>query len=110
MTAAPGLLERVASGGLLAPGEPVVVLLSGGRDSVCVADLAASISGPATVRALHVDYGLRATSGEEAAACGRLCERLGIGFELITATPPAAGAAGNLQAWARDLQIGRAHV
>ncbi len=104
MTAAPALLERVAAGGLLVHGEPVVVLLSGGRDSVCLADLAASISGPPAVRALHVDYGLRATSAEEAAACRRLCERLGIGFELITADAPAAGAAGNLQAWARDLR------
>ena len=49
------LLERVAATGLLRPGEPVVVLLSGGRDSVCLLDLAVRIAGAAAVTALHVD-------------------------------------------------------
>src|SRR3954463_15324387 len=35
-SAAMELLERVAAGGLLEPGAPVLVLLSGGRDSVCL--------------------------------------------------------------------------
>ena len=39
------LLDRVRAGGLLAPGRPVLVLLSGGRDSVCLLDLAVRIAG-----------------------------------------------------------------
>jgi len=105
MTPGASLLDRVAAGGLLAPGRRVVVLLSGGRDSVCLADLAAAICGVESVRALHVNYGLREASAAEEAGCRALCERLGIELEVVTARPPAAGS-GNLQAWARDLRYG----
>ncbi len=43
------LIDRVRAGGLLAPGRPVLVLLSGGRDSVCLLDLAVRIAGVAQV-------------------------------------------------------------
>jgi tRNA(Ile)-lysidine synthase len=108
MTGEPSLLDRVAAGGLLAPGSRVVVLLSGGRDSVCLADLAATICGVGgvqSVRALHVNYGLREAAGADEAACRALCERLGIELEVVTAAVPATDA-GNLQAWARDLRYG----
>ena len=72
MTDADSLLGRVASGGLLEPGRRVVVLLSGGRDSVCLADIAATISGPDAVRALHVNYGLREAADADEAGCRRL--------------------------------------
>lgn len=91
-------LEALIRGqGVLAEGRPVLVLLSGGRDSVCLLDAAVRISGD--VRALHVDYGLRPESGEDAAFCAALCDRLGVALHLHRApTPPG----GNLQAWARD--------
>ena len=57
------LIERVRAGGLLAPGRPVLVLLSGGRDSVCLLDLAVRIAGVAQVTALHCNYGLRDGGG-----------------------------------------------
>ena len=66
--------ERVRAGGLLAPGLPVVVLLSGGRDSVCLLDLAVRLVGPVT--ALHVNYGLRDSARDDEAHCAVLCERL----------------------------------
>ncbi|MCW2994971.1 MAG: tilS, partial [Conexibacter sp.] len=54
-----GLLERVRATGLLGAGRgPYVVLLSGGRDSTCLLDLAVALAGAPAVRALHVDYGL----------------------------------------------------
>ena len=50
---------------------PVVAMLSGGRDSVCLLDVAVALCGPEQVRALHVNYGLR----EEADEDERHCER-----------------------------------
>ena len=59
------LLERVRATGLLAAGADVVVLLSGGRDSVCLLDVALRLD--CSVRALHVNYGLREEAGEDEA-------------------------------------------
>src|SRR5205807_9675091 len=53
------LLEAVRAGGLLPAGEPVVALISGGRDSVCLLDVAMRLAGAPAVVALHVNYGLR---------------------------------------------------
>jgi tRNA(Ile)-lysidine synthase len=97
------LLERVRSGGLLPPGEPVVVLLSGGRDSVCLLDVAVELVGADPVTALHVDYGLREESRADAEHCAALCERLGVVLEVEHARRPD-DAPGNLQAWARDVR------
>jgi tRNA(Ile)-lysidine synthase len=80
--------------------EPLLVLLSGGRDSVCLLDLAARISPD--VRALHVDYGLHEPS--DAPFCAELCERLGIPLEIVRAGEPE----GNVQAWARELRYAEA--
>ncbi|HUB35726.1 MAG TPA: tRNA lysidine(34) synthetase TilS [Solirubrobacteraceae bacterium] len=101
------LRERVHARGLLGQGTALVAMLSGGRDSVCLLDLAVAIRGPDRVRALHVNYGLR---GEESRGdeelCLELCERLGVQLELVRAgSPPSAG---NLQAWARELRYGAA--
>ena len=56
------ILEQVRADGLLADGRPAVVLLSGGRDSTCLLDLAVRIAGAKAVSALHVNYGLRAVA------------------------------------------------
>jgi tRNA(Ile)-lysidine synthase len=96
--------ERVRATGLLAEGRPVAVLLSGGRDSVCLLDCATTIAGPAHVFALHVDYGLRPGSAADAAHCRALCDDLGVALSVDHARLPEA--AGNLQAWARDVRLG----
>src|SRR5687767_12543129 len=100
------LLERVRAGGLLAPGEPVLVLLSGGRDSVCLLDVAVRLAGPTHVAALHCDYGLREAAAADAAHCAALCDRLQV--ELHVQRPRRPAGAHNLQAWARDERYGAA--
>ena len=90
------------AGALLEPGRPVVVLLSGGRDSVCMLDVAVRFGGPVT--ALHCNYGLRVEADADQAFCAELCERLGAGFEALRAGAPA----GNVQAWARELRYAEA--
>lgn len=94
------LLARVEAGGLLAGPAPLLVMLSGGRDSVCMLDLAVRARGPEKVSALHVDYGLRDEAGEDERHCTELCLRLGVSLEVERPRRPEG--AGNLQAWARD--------
>jgi tRNA(Ile)-lysidine synthase len=94
------LLEQVEAGGLIAGPGPVVALLSGGRDSVCMLDLAVRARGAEAVRALHVNYGLRPDAGEDERHCAELCERLGVALEV--ARPRRPEGPGNLQAWARE--------
>jgi tRNA(Ile)-lysidine synthase len=101
------VLERAAATGLLPRGRPVVVLVSGGRDSVCLLDVAVDLCGAAAVRALHVNYGLRDEAGADEAHCAALCERLGVALEVERAVRPD-GAPGNLQAWARDVRYAAA--
>jgi tRNA(Ile)-lysidine synthase len=89
-----------------AAGAPLLVLLSGGRDSVCLLGLAVEVHGPRAVRALHVNYGLREEADADEALCRDLCGRLGVGLEVVRAgAPPAAG---NLHAWARELRYAAA--
>jgi tRNA(Ile)-lysidine synthase len=104
------ILERVRAGGLLGSGERgghrVLAMLSGGRDSVCLLDVAVALLGADTVSALHVNYGLRAEADEEERHCRMLCERLGVGLEVVRAERLAGP--GNLQAWARDVRYSEA--
>ncbi|MGN6168998.1 MAG: tRNA lysidine(34) synthetase TilS [Solirubrobacteraceae bacterium] len=101
------VLRSIAAGALLARGRSVVVMLSGGRDSVCLLDLAVRIAGPAVVTALHLNYGLRTGSDEDQRHCEFLCEQLGVELSVRRATAPGTG---NLQAWARKLRYQAAEV
>jgi tRNA(Ile)-lysidine synthase len=101
-----GLLEVVREGGLLPAGTPVVAMLSGGRDSVCVLDLTVRLLGPEAVTALHVNYGLREDSDADEAHCAALCERLGARLEIERPHRPEGR--GNLQGWARDARYAAA--
>jgi tRNA(Ile)-lysidine synthase len=102
------LREAVRAGGLLALDRPVVAMLSGGRDSVCLLDLAVALCGPEMVSALHVNYGLRAQSDGDERYCAELCASLGVELEVLRTTRAAGEAQGNLQAWARELRYGAA--
>ncbi len=100
------MLEEVRKGGLVPPGEPVVALLSGGRDSVCLLDLLIRALGPGKVVALHVNYGLRDDSDEDECRCAQLCELLGARLEVEH--PRCPEGPGNLQSWARDIRYAAA--
>jgi tRNA(Ile)-lysidine synthase len=101
--------ELVRAGGLLPPDRMVVAMLSGGRDSVCLLDVAVALCGAERVHALHVNYGLRAESDGDEAYCRELCDELGVEIELVRATREP-GASGNLHDWARALRYGEAHA
>jgi tRNA(Ile)-lysidine synthase TilS/MesJ len=106
MTAAE-IRERVRDGGLLSLGRGVVAMLSGGRDSVCLLDVAVALCGAEQVQALHVNYGLRAESDEDERHCRELCALLGVEIEVVQASREAQ-AVGNLHAWARELRYAAA--
>ena len=99
--------DAVRAGGLLGAG-PVVSMLSGGRDSTCLLDVAVALLGAGGVSALHVNYGLREQAAVDEIHCAELCARLGVELTVIAAAgePPGreGGPAGNLQAWARDIR------
>jgi len=104
--------EAVRRGGLLAQGRPIVAMLSGGRDSTCLLDVAVALCGPTDLSALHVNYGLRERADAEQDHCVALCRALTVELEVVHAGDGAGGEAasrgGNMQAWARELRYAAA--
>ncbi|HLH14240.1 MAG TPA: tRNA lysidine(34) synthetase TilS [Solirubrobacteraceae bacterium] len=105
MSAEPdGVCEQVRAAvraqGLFARDRPLLALVSGGRDSSCLLDVAVALLGARAVRALHVNYGLREQAADDERHCAELCARLGVELELVGAGRPE----GNVQAWARALR------
>jgi tRNA(Ile)-lysidine synthase len=105
----------VREGALLDRAEPVLVMLSGGRDSVCLLDVAVALRSPGQVSALHVNYGLRELADADERHCEALCDALGVALQVEHERHDAAAAgpaqhdgegrpAGNLQAWAREVR------
>src|SRR4051794_20159906 len=95
------VLDRVRATGLV--DGPIVVLLSGGRDSVCLLDICVELG--AAVRALQGNSGGREGATGDGGLCGSLCERLGVARAVRGPAPPAAG---NVQAWAREVRYAEA--
>lgn len=100
------VVARVQGTGLVAAGEPLVVMLSGGRDSVCLLHVAVTLG--AAVTALHVDYGLRGVESDaDRELCVELCGSLGVPIEVRRAVREA-DAVGNFHAWARQVRYAAA--
>ena len=70
--------------GMVEAGDCVVAGVSGGADSVCMLHLLARLQKevPFRLAAVHVNHGLRAEAGEDAAFVERLCGQWGIPFYL----------------------------
>jgi tRNA(Ile)-lysidine synthase len=90
-------LEAARETGLVPAGRPVLVLLSGGGDSVCLLDVAMRLE--AGVSALHVNYGLRPGADEDEAFVRELCARLEVPLHVERIS---LGEGGNLQERARE--------
>jgi tRNA(Ile)-lysidine synthase len=90
-------LEAARESGLMPAGRPVLVLLSGGGDSVCLLHVALRLG--ARVSALHVNYGLRPGADEDEEFVRALCERLGVPLHAKRLELPEGG---NLQERARE--------
>ena len=105
-SASNSMLEAVREDGLLSAGSPLIVMLSGGRDSVCLLDLVVDLLGADRVTALHVNYGLRDDSDADEKHCASLCEELEVRLEVERPRRPEGP--GNLQAWARDTRYAAA--
>lgn len=94
------VVDAARASGLVRAGEPLLVLLSGGADSVCLLDVALRLG--AEVSALHVDHGLRADSADDADFCRRICDAAGVSLVVERVSIEAASGAGNVQAEARE--------
>src|SRR5437588_17940 len=85
-------------------------MLSGGRDSVCLLDVALALHGPRDLRALHVNYGLRAEATADEQHCVAVCGALGVELSVLRESrsplkgAAPAGGSGNVQAWAREVR------
>jgi tRNA(Ile)-lysidine synthase len=105
---------------MLAGGETVLVAVSGGADSVALLHLLLALapSWRLALHVLHVDHGLRADSGRDAALVRALGARLGVpvDVERVRVGPGSVEAAARvaryaaLQAWADRLGAARIAV
>jgi tRNA(Ile)-lysidine synthase len=98
-------LEVARDSGLIVEGAPLLVLLSGGGDSVALLDVAVRIGARAS--ALHVNYGLREGADEDEEFCRELCARLGVELTVERVQLGEDGGrrtSGNLQERARDVR------
>jgi tRNA(Ile)-lysidine synthase len=105
------VVREAAAGALTQSADrPLLVMLSGGRDSVCLLDVALALRGARELSALHVNYGLRADASADEQHCMALCAALGVELKLLHESRPPqdggarAAGAGNLQAWAREVR------
>jgi tRNA(Ile)-lysidine synthase len=90
--------EFIAEHELLEPGQPLLALVSGGADSLCLWGVMRELGHP--VEALHVEHGLRGSRGLDDAAC---CAALGASVVPVDLEP-----GGNLEARAREARYGAA--
>jgi tRNA(Ile)-lysidine synthase len=95
-TGGDAVLEAARESGLVRAGEPLLVMVSGGGDSVALLDIAVRLG--AAVSVLHVNYGLREGADADEDFVRDLTTRLGVTLQAHRVTLPD----GNAQELARD--------
>ena len=90
------VLDAARASGLVRPAEPLLVMVSGGGDSVALLDVARRLG--ARVSVLHVNYGLRPDAPLDEALVRRLCTESEIPLHVRRVELPE----GNTQEQARD--------
>src|SRR5215213_9722308 len=98
-------LEAARQSGLVRADEPLLVMVSGGGDSVALLDIAVRLG--AKVSALHVNYSLRAGAKADEQFVRELCARLGV---PVTVERVQLGTEGNVQEHARDARYALAET
>lgn len=103
--------EFVVDRDLLHAGDAVLLLLSGGADSMAMLDLVRAVDRRLglglTLEALHVDYARRgADSARDRAIVTAACERLQLRLHVMESGPAPRGQ--NFQAWAREVRYAAA--
>jgi tRNA(Ile)-lysidine synthase len=93
-------LEAARESGLIVPGQPLLVMVSGGGDSVALLDIAERLG--AGVSVLHVNYGLREGAALDEELVRRISAERDIPVAVERVTLPAES--GNLQERARDVR------
>ena len=112
------LREAVRATGLFARDRPLLAMISGGRDSTCLLDVAVALLGADAVFALHVNYGaasggrrgggaLPRSCAPRSASSSRSCARRRRRARRACRRQAERGG-GNLQAWAREVRYGAA--
>ena len=99
--------DVVRSSGLVDPGMDVVVMVSGGPDSACVAAGLVEFAGANRVHALHVNYGLRDAADSDERVVRDLCAQLRLDLHVERIRPDSLEH-GNLQAAARQARYAAA--
>ena len=89
-------LDAARDSGLVRAGEPLLVMVSGGGDSVALLDVAVRLG--ARVSVLHVNYGLREGAGSDEAFVRELAGRFDVPLDARRVELPD----GNTQEQARD--------
>ncbi len=91
------VLAAARDSGLVRAGEPLLIMVSGGGDSVALLDIAARLG--AAVSALHVNYGLRDGAESDEELVRELAGRMDVPLHVHQVALPGEG---NLQELARD--------
>ena len=98
--------RTIADHAMLAPGETVLLALSGGADSVALLCALRALGYP--VRAFHLNHCLRgAESDRDEAFCRALCERLGVPLTVERIDVRAQTAGEGIEAAARRIRYER---
>ncbi len=98
------IVRAIEDSGLVKSEDRVLVLVSGGADSVALLFGLQYLLGGDALVALHVNYGLRRDADADQELVEGICRELGVELVVHRAGRPE----GNVQAWARSIRFAEA--